>query len=62
MTLIECGPDIHGVANAYRLCCMDAPKAQELSPMSLWDLRYLRDLDDSGFIDELYASEPGPGR
>ena len=55
-------PDIRGVANAYKLCCMDAPKAEELSPMSLWDLHYLRDLDDSGFIDELYASEPGPGR
>ncbi len=55
-------PDIRGVANAYKLCCMDAPKAEELSPMSLWDLHYLRDLDDSGFIDELYASETGPGR
>lgn len=49
-------PDIHGVANAYQLCCMDAPKAKELSPMSLWDLHYLRDLDDSGFIDALYGS------
>lgn len=48
-------PDIYGVANAYQLCCMDAPKAKELSPMSLWDLHYLRDLDDSGFIDKLYA-------
>lgn len=54
-------PDIRGVANAYKLCCMDAPKAEELSPMSLWDLHYLRDLDDSGFIDELYAAEPIPG-
>ena len=49
-------PDIRGVANAYRLCCMDAPKAQELSPLSLWDLHYLRELDDTGFIDRLYAS------
>lgn len=54
-------PDIRGVANAYKLCCMDAPKAEELSPMSLWDLHYLRDLDDSGFIDELYEAEPVPG-
>jgi ABC-type nitrate/sulfonate/bicarbonate transport system substrate-binding protein len=48
-------PDIYGVANAYQLCCMDEPKAKELSPMSLWDLHYLRDLDDSGFIDRLYG-------
>ncbi len=53
-------PDIQGVANAYKLCCMDAAKAEDLSPMSLWDLHYLRDLDDSGFIDELYGSSPAP--
>lgn len=46
-------PDIRAVENAYRLCCMDAPQAKELSPMALWDLHYLRDLDESGFIDRL---------
>jgi hypothetical protein len=25
-----------------------------LSPMALWDLHYLRELDNSGFIDKLY--------
>lgn len=51
-------PDIEAVANAYRLCCMEAPKARELSPMSLWDLHYLRDLDATGFIDALYTRAP----
>lgn len=46
-------PDISAVANAYQLCCMDAPQARSLSPMALWDLHYLRDLDESGFIDRL---------
>jgi len=47
-------PDHEGVANAYRLCCMKDPETEEQSPMALWDLHYLRELDDSGFIDEIY--------
>jgi hypothetical protein len=47
-------PDIQAVANAYRLCCLKDKAAEELSPMSLWDLHFLRQLDQSGFIDDLY--------
>jgi ABC-type nitrate/sulfonate/bicarbonate transport system substrate-binding protein len=50
-------PDHEAIANAYALCCMKDPKAKELSPVSLWDLHYLRELDDSGFIDGLYAGK-----
>ena len=50
-------PDIQAVANAYRLCCMKAPEASELSPLSMWDLHFLRQLDVSGFIDGLYAGK-----
>jgi ABC-type nitrate/sulfonate/bicarbonate transport system substrate-binding protein len=48
-------PDHRGIGNAYQLCCMRDPKAKDLSPLALWDLHYLRELDDSGFIDRLYA-------
>jgi ABC-type nitrate/sulfonate/bicarbonate transport system substrate-binding protein len=48
-------PDHEGVANAYKLCCLKSPEAEEMSPMALWDLHYLRELDNSGFIDALYA-------
>ena len=48
-------PDHRGIGNAYELCCLKDPKAKELSPLALWDLHYLRELDDSGFIDQLYA-------
>jgi ABC-type nitrate/sulfonate/bicarbonate transport system substrate-binding protein len=48
-------PDLEGVANAYRLCCLKSPEAEEMSPMALWDLHYLRELDNSGFIDGLYG-------
>jgi ABC-type nitrate/sulfonate/bicarbonate transport system substrate-binding protein len=47
-------PEHEAVANAYKLCCMKDPEAEEQSPMALWDLHYLRALDQSGFIDELY--------
>ena len=49
-------PDHEAVANAYRLCCLKSPETEEQSPMALWDLHYLRELDNSGFIDALYAS------
>jgi ABC-type nitrate/sulfonate/bicarbonate transport system substrate-binding protein len=50
-------PDHQAVANAYRLCCMKAPEAKELSPLAMWDLHYLRQLDNSGFIDQLYDAK-----
>lgn len=48
-------PAPEAVMNAYELCCMKAPEAKEVSPLALWDLHYLRELDDSGFIDGLYS-------
>jgi hypothetical protein len=50
-------PDIQAVANAHRLCCMKDPAATELSPLSMWDLHFLRQLDHSGFIDRLYDAK-----
>ncbi len=47
-------PDHEGVSNAYKLCCLKSPETEEMSPMALWDLHYLRELDNSGFIDALY--------
>jgi ABC-type nitrate/sulfonate/bicarbonate transport system substrate-binding protein len=48
-------PEHEAVANAYKLCCLKNPEAEEQSPLALWDLHYLRTLDNSGFIDQLYA-------
>ncbi|MBI4489039.1 MAG: ABC transporter substrate-binding protein [Deltaproteobacteria bacterium] len=49
-------PDLRAVAHAYELCCMKEPEAKEISPLALWDIHYLRELDDSGFIDRLYQN------
>lgn len=48
-------PDIHAVNNAWEMACLQDSETQQVSPMSLWDLHYLRELDDSGFIDGLYS-------
>lgn len=48
-------PDHEAVGNAYKLCCLKTPETEEMSPMALWDLHYLRELDNSGFIDALYS-------
>ena len=51
-------PTTEGVANAYELCYRQHPETQDVSPFALWDMHYLRELDLSGFIDELLQEEP----
>jgi hypothetical protein len=51
-------PDPQGVANAHELARVQYPEVNNVHPLALWDLRYLRDLDASGFIDELYRDAP----
>ncbi len=53
MTACGSGYGLIGI-NAYELGCMKSPEAREVSPMALWDIHYLRELDQSGFIDRLY--------
>jgi ABC-type nitrate/sulfonate/bicarbonate transport system substrate-binding protein len=47
-------PDLRGIGNAYELCCLKDGTAKNISPTALWDIHYLRELDDLGFIDRLY--------
>lgn len=46
-------PEPEAVMNAYKLCCMKDLEARDISPLALWDLHYLRELDDAGFINQL---------
>lgn len=54
-------PEPQAIMNAHELCCMKAPEAKEVSPIALWDLHYLRQLDDAGFIDRLYQDRAQSG-
>ncbi len=49
-------PEMEAVANAYELACLQHPETRSVSPLALWDMHYLRELDDTGYIDRLYAA------
>lgn len=51
-------PTQEAIAAAYELCCLQYEETQNASPLALWDLHYLRDLELSGFIDELIQEQP----
>jgi len=55
-------PDLIGIANAHEIACMQYPEARDIDPIALWDTHYLRELDNSGFIDELYQGWQGERR
>jgi len=55
-------PDVIGIANAYEIACMQYPEARDVDPIALWDMRCLRELDNSGFIDALYKGWQGACR
>ncbi len=44
------------IQNVYDLDVGKDPKMRNIGPMEPWDLHYLRTIDDSGFIDRLYAT------
>lgn len=46
-------PTPQAIANTYEIATIEYPEAQGLNPLSLWDLHWVKDLDDVGFIDEL---------
>ena len=47
-------PTIEAIANVYELGVRQDPDAKKVNPMALWDLHPLREIDDSGFIRDLY--------
>jgi len=55
-------PSVEGILNAWELSRMRYADAQGAYPIALWDMHYLRELDLSGFIDELLEEEPASVR
>ncbi len=48
-------PSTEAINNTFEVALREYPELKDLSPVSMWDLHYLRELDDEGFIDGLYA-------
>lgn len=45
---------VQAIDSVYEIAKKQDPAAEKVEPMSLWDYHYLRRIDDSGFIDNLY--------
>lgn len=46
-------PTPQAVANTYEIACIEYPAAKGLNPLSLWDLHWIKELDDAGFVEDL---------
>ncbi len=47
-------PSPSAIDNVYQEGIRQDPDAAKMQPMELWDLHFLRQLDDTGFINDLY--------
>lgn len=45
---------VQAISNVYELAKKQDRAAEKIDAMALWDFHYLRRIDDSGFIDNLY--------
>ncbi len=47
-------PSTDAINNTFEVALREYPELEDLNPVSMWDLHFLRELDDEGFIDGLY--------
>jgi ABC-type nitrate/sulfonate/bicarbonate transport system substrate-binding protein len=47
-------PSLDAVANVFQLAVRRNPEIASFNPLALWNTHYVRELDDSGYIDSLY--------
>jgi ABC-type nitrate/sulfonate/bicarbonate transport system substrate-binding protein len=52
-------PSLEGLRNAQRLMALQNPKIATVKIEGLIDSRFVRMLDENGFIDRLYSANPG---
>ena len=47
---------VPAISNVYEISVEENKAAEKTDPLSLWDFHFLRRIDDSGFIDNLYRT------
>lgn len=52
-------PTPEAIANTYEIATFEYPGARGLNPLALWDLHWVKQLDDEGFIDDLIRQLKG---
>jgi ABC-type nitrate/sulfonate/bicarbonate transport system substrate-binding protein len=50
-------PTMEAISNVYQEGVRQDPDAKKVNPLSLWNLHYVRHIDDSGFVDALYGNK-----
>jgi ABC-type nitrate/sulfonate/bicarbonate transport system substrate-binding protein len=51
-------PSMEAIYNVYEEAKRQSEDSKKIHPLALWDFHFLREIDDSGFIDNLYAKKP----
>ena len=46
-------PTCEGIANSYEIAKTEWSVDTESNPLSLWDIHWVKELDDEGFIDRV---------
>ena len=47
-------PSVEAITNVFQLAVRRNPEISNFNPLALWDTHYVRELDDSRYIDQLY--------
>jgi ABC-type nitrate/sulfonate/bicarbonate transport system substrate-binding protein len=48
-------PALQAIANVFQLAVRRNPEISGYNPLALWNTHFVRELDDSGYIDQLYS-------
>jgi hypothetical protein len=48
-------PSLDAVRNVFALALKRNPEIADFHPLALWDLHYVREIEDSGYIKKLYG-------
>ena len=51
-------PSLAAVFNVYEEAKRQSKDAERIHPLALWDFHFLREIDDTGYIDNLYKNHP----
>jgi hypothetical protein len=48
-------PSPQAISNVFQLAARRNPEISRYNPLALWDTHFVRELDDTGYIDQLYS-------
>jgi hypothetical protein len=48
-------PCLESISNVFQLALRRNPEIADYNPLALWDTHFVRELDDTGYIDRLYS-------